>query len=565
MGDIAGEASDRLHLLLLIDLVLERALLRGLERVDDRGLPVALLLVLDGGDEKAGIALAGAGERGVDRGDLALPFRRLADGGFERAAVALGDDGEDRPIAGGFAYEHGIEQARKSRIGVRDAALFVDGRDRHRRVLEETHEAHFGGALRINRAVAGAVEHERAGRAGRAVGAEGDLVEEPCRHGAAAARLEVDVENLGLHVARHRRQRGEQRRALARHDVVELETGGADLREIVVEPIGERGVEIDDIAVGLGRKEASRGVVEIVDGVLQLLRHVLVPLELARHVGERPDRHAGFAFAFAQRTHADTQPPLSCALVRADSHVLLAAAPLARRLEQAVDGFRNTGIAHEHAFHRPYILRPGGLEQIEIGRVGVHDAAVRVGHQDAFVGMIDQGLEQRARGLATRRAQNAGREREQQEHAERGQHREQREDVGLGPGAADQQQRARGTDEHERDEQHETDTAAAAARPAPIDRRAGSVLGRLLLRHDPRGIGIVRLVLSAPAGESPQGARSIGPRVPAAMSPVVPMSLIGSIGRREARRTSRRGASCHEDGPRRCANFPAGRFAHAKG
>src|SRR5262249_25547441 len=189
---IAGEAADRLHLLLLIDLVLERALLRGLERVDDRGLPVALLLVLDGGDEKAGIALAGAGERGIDRGDLALPFRRLADGGFERTAVALGHDGEDRPVARGVAFEHGMEQSRKSRIRVRDPALLVDGGDRHRRVLEEAHEAHFGGALRVDRAVAGAVENERAGRAGRAVGTEGDLVVEPRRHGAAAARLEVD-------------------------------------------------------------------------------------------------------------------------------------------------------------------------------------------------------------------------------------------------------------------------------------------------------------------------------------------------------------------------------------
>src|SRR5262249_5735948 len=83
----------------------------------------------------------------------------------------------------------------------------------------------------------GAPEKERGGRGGRAVGAEGDLGEEPCRQGAPAARFEVDVEYLGLHVARHRRQRGEERRALARHDVVELEPAGADLREIMIEPI----------------------------------------------------------------------------------------------------------------------------------------------------------------------------------------------------------------------------------------------------------------------------------------------------------------------------------------
>ena len=116
--DVAGEPADRLHLLLLGDLVLERALLRGLERVDDRRLLIALLLVLDRGDEEAGEALAGAVERGIDRRDLALPFRRLADGGFERGAVALGDDGEDRAVARALALERGVEQPREPRIGI---------------------------------------------------------------------------------------------------------------------------------------------------------------------------------------------------------------------------------------------------------------------------------------------------------------------------------------------------------------------------------------------------------------------------------------------------------------
>src|SRR5215468_5146200 len=137
-----------------------------------------------------------------------------------------------------------MEQARKSRIRVRDPTLLVDGRNRHRRVLKETHEAHFRGALRIDRAVAGAVEHERAGRPGRAVGVEGDLVEEPCRHGAAAARLEVNVENLGLHVARHRRWSGGQSGAQARQDVVGLEAGGAYLQEIRAGQTIERSVEM---------------------------------------------------------------------------------------------------------------------------------------------------------------------------------------------------------------------------------------------------------------------------------------------------------------------------------
>ncbi len=228
VGDIAGKPPDGLHLLLLVDLVLERALLRGLERVDDRGLAVALASLLDRCDEEAREALAGAVERGIDRGDLALPVRRLADRGFERSAIALRHHRQDRAVA--LGPKRRMEQPRKSRIRIRDAALPVDGGDRHRRVLEEAHEAHLGGALGVGAVVAGAVEHERARGAGRTVGAEGDLVEEPRRHGAAAAGLEVDVEDRGLHVARHRRHRGQQHRAFAGHDVVELQAARADLR-----------------------------------------------------------------------------------------------------------------------------------------------------------------------------------------------------------------------------------------------------------------------------------------------------------------------------------------------
>src|SRR5262245_46979370 len=109
MGNVAGEPADGLHLLLLFDLVLERALLRGLERVDDHGLALALGFVLDGGDEEAREALGRPGERGVDRGGLALPFPRLPDRGLERGAVALGDHGEDRALAGGVAFENRLE------------------------------------------------------------------------------------------------------------------------------------------------------------------------------------------------------------------------------------------------------------------------------------------------------------------------------------------------------------------------------------------------------------------------------------------------------------------------
>jgi hypothetical protein len=120
--------------------------------------------------------------------------------------------------------------------------------------------------------------------------------------------------------------------------------------------------------------------------------------------------------------------------------------------------------------------------------------------------VVDDCREQRAPGRPARDAQDSGGERKQQEDAERGQHGDERNDVGFGLGACDQDS-ARCGDQHECQEQHESDTAGAAARPDALDRRASLICGRLRLRHDRRGIGAIRLVLSAPAAESTQGFR----------------------------------------------------------
>ena len=181
----------------------------------------------------------------------------------------------------------------------------------------------------------------------------------------------------------------------------------------------------------LGRKEAGRRMVEIVDGVLQFLEDVLVALELARHVGERPDRHAGFALAVAERAHAHAQPAAGLAAVRADAHLLLQPPALARRLEQAIDRFRHAGIADEGALDRPHVLGVGRADQFEIGGIGIDHAAARVGDQDALGRGIDHRLDQRAAAVPAGTPQDAGGEREHQEHADHGQDGEQCQDVGL--------------------------------------------------------------------------------------------------------------------------------------
>ena len=193
-----------------MDAVFQRALRGRLERVDDRGLAVA-----SSSSTAETKKLAQRSPRPASAASTGAmspwPSRGLADRGFERRAVALGH--HRRGSSGSSPLSTPSKAAGEARIAARDAAGLVDGRDRHRRVLEEAHEAHFRRALRIAAVVLGAIEHQRARGAGRAVGAERHLVEQPHRHRLAAARLEVEVEHLGLHFARRGVERGQQRRA----------------------------------------------------------------------------------------------------------------------------------------------------------------------------------------------------------------------------------------------------------------------------------------------------------------------------------------------------------------
>ena len=456
----------RLHLLLLGEFALELALLGGLQRVDDGRFLVALLL-LDRGDIEAAEALALAGKHRIDRRDVALALRGLPDRGFERRPVALGDDGADRTVPPSpLAAAHALEQPREQRIGAHDAALSVDGGDRHRRMMEKAHEADFRGALRIGAVVARAIEHQRARSAGRAVGAESELVKEANRQRAPAAGLEIEVEHLGLHLARSRPQRRQQGGAVAGNKVGELEAAGADLGKVLVEPIGERGVEIDDVALGIDGKEAGRRVIEIVDGVLQFLKDILLPLALAGDVAERPDGEAAGALAAAERPNLQTQPARRPALDGGDAHLFLQALAFARRLEQPVDGLGGVGIADEHALDRPHVVGARCADEIEIGGIGVDHAAVAVGDDDAVEGAVENRLDQRAAGLRGGEPQDAAGEREQREHADRGEHRQEAEDIRLGIAAAEQHDAAGGGNQHAGDQQHEDDAAAARRTPA---------------------------------------------------------------------------------------------------
>src|SRR5262249_56063112 len=109
----------------------------------------------------------------------------------------------------------------------------------------------------------------------------------------------------------------------------------------------------------------------------------------------------------------------------------------------------------------------------------------------------------------------------QREPAEGGEYGDERERVGLALGAADEGGE-HGCDQREGEGQHESDAGDAAAWPPAVNRRTGVILRRERLRHDRRGIGSIRLVLSAPAHDATQTLR-LTPPPPVPPHPPTPL------------------------------------------
>ena len=214
------------------------------------------------------------------------------------------------------------------------------------------------------------------------------------------------------------------------------------------------------LPVASTEKKAGGRVVEIVDRVLQFLEDVFLLLAVARDVGNGPDGGAGIA-ALVARPHPHAQPLAGLALVAADTHFLLQTPPLAGGFQQPVDRLRYVGIADENPLDRTHLGGVGRPDQVHIGLVGIDHAAAAVGHQDAVEGAVDKSLDQGIAGILPGKAQDAGGEREQREHPDGAEDRQQDQDIKRGIASADLQKPDRGPHQHHRDQQHQPDRSAA--------------------------------------------------------------------------------------------------------
>src|SRR5271168_1230404 len=101
-------------------------------------------------------------------------------------------------------------------------------------------------------------------------------------------------------------------------------------------------------------------MIEILDGVLQFLEHVLLPLAVAGDVGDRPHRVFRLALAGAQWANPHPEPAAMGAVMARDPHLLLLPLALACGFEQAKYRFGDVRVADEDPLHRTHVLRTGG-------------------------------------------------------------------------------------------------------------------------------------------------------------------------------------------------------------
>ncbi len=402
MRDAAGELADRLHLLPLRHLRLERLLLGGVDGVDDRRLLGALAFVGvgDRAHVEADVALLVGGQDGVDRRDVGLVLLGLVERGRKARPVALVDD---RVEAGAAVHRVAVDDAGKQRqergVGAQDAAGSVDSGDRHRRGVEEAREADFrraqigGGILALR-----PVQHDGARRPRRAVPAGGRAVHEAHRKRLARHRRQVEIDDGVADRPRVGLDRPDQCHAVARHDFRKSDRAGREAGEVDAGPFGQRRVEIGDAAGRIGREEAGGRVVEMVDRLLQVEEETFLLGALGRNVGDLPcqQRLPLAGGAEAARPH----PVPVGARFRAgtdglrDAEFALAATPVAQPERQPLHGRRGFDVVGEMDLQRPHVGSRRRTRQLRIGLIGVQHAPPHVGDDEPLPHRVDIGLGQ---------------------------------------------------------------------------------------------------------------------------------------------------------------------------
>lgn len=257
MRDAACKRADGIELLRLRHLCFERLLLGHLDRIDDGSLFGRLIgLVDDGIHVEAEMPRFVFRIARVDRRNIALPVF----GGRQRLLQLRPITFVDDVLKGGtaldiIARDEIREELQERRIRPQNAAVAIDGRDRHRRIVEEAAETHRGGGgrlLGIPAVLPG--QDDGAALTGRAVAHRRDTVDDLYGQALAIGPAQIEIERHRLLETRFRLHRLDQRQPLAGDEIAYGHRARYELGQIEAQPFGKRCIEIEDLALASGGK-----------------------------------------------------------------------------------------------------------------------------------------------------------------------------------------------------------------------------------------------------------------------------------------------------------------------
>jgi hypothetical protein len=457
----AGERAHGIHLLGLRHLRFQRLLLGGLHRIDDRGLFRRLFRMFDHRvDVEAEMPLLVVGAAAVDRRDVALLVGRLGNRILERLAVVLAQHGlKQRSALHVIARHQAVKHLQERPVGSENLAVAVDRGDRHRRIVEEAGEAHLR-ARRVMHARAAlfAADDDGPAFARRTVAGGRNPVHQPHRQALAVGLEQIEIELRGAVEPRFGLHRFHQRHAGAGNQIAQHHLARQERGQVDAQPVGQRRVEIDDLAVAAGREEANRRMIEIVDGVLQLLEHHFLLGALMADIGQLPRHQRDILFTRGDRPAAQPVPVARIGALLAGAQRLrhaeffLSLAPLAHGVGQPVDGFGRFPVARQDRLDRLHVGRTGRAGQPPVGVVGIDHAALLVRDQRAFGMGVDEGAGQRVGGGLRHDVDEADHRGDEKEDPDHRQHAENAEHQLIVEPVLEQEEGDRRADHHQREE-----------------------------------------------------------------------------------------------------------------
>ena len=186
-------------------------------------------------------------------------------------------------------------------------------------------------------------------------------------------------------------------------------------------------------------------MIEIVDGVLEFLEDRLLAGAFARDVGNPPSGERPPASATGiERPCGDAIPAgaadASRGRIERTRHAdfFIRADAIAKFLGDPVNGFGRIGVAGEGPVDRMDLPLRRGADEVRVRAVGVGDAPVAVGDDDALAHRIDESAAERVVLAASRETDQPDGGPQEGRHADDGKDAEEPDDEGLGPARREQ-------------------------------------------------------------------------------------------------------------------------------